>query len=214
MRSCGKYISLVFLLIAVACSKDDYHYPSVVTDFIELETDNSCNVKLIRTDDGIEYTPDRVVSLEKSTPDSMYRVRCTYLPSDEEAKKASIYNVSATISPFPVNPDYFHDGIITDPVKITSVWQGGDYINLHLGIMTKGGSHGFHFIKTNAIKKSSGHQTQEILLYHSQGDDPEAYTRDVYLSCPLSKLNLHSGDSILFYINTYDGIQNFKFLKK
>ena len=57
-----------------------------------------------------------------------------------------------------------------------------------------------------------GKSTQLIQLFHSQEKDPEAYTQEIFLSCPLRKLDLHSGDSIIFSINTYEGVKVYKFL--
>lgn len=57
-----------------------------------------------------------------------------------------------------------------------------------------------------------GKATQRIQLFHSQEEDPEAYTREIFLSCPLNKLDLQSGDSIIFSINTYEGIKVYTFM--
>ena len=44
------YIVTAFLLALSACNKEDYHYPDVITDLVELETDSSSNIHLIRTE--------------------------------------------------------------------------------------------------------------------------------------------------------------------
>lgn len=206
------YIVTAFLLALSACNKEDYHYPDVITDLVELETDSSSNIHLIRTDDGVLYSPDKTIAFKDSTPDSLYRVRCTYLPINEGGGKATLYNVHSVISPFPKGPDFFKEGIKTDPVKITSIWKSGGYINLHLGVLTKGGAHKYHFLNLGKSRNSMGKATQRIQLFHSQEEDPEAYTREIFLSCPLNKLDLQSGDSIIFSINTYEGIKVYTFM--
>ena len=104
------------------------------------------------------------------------------------------------------------EGIKTDPVKITSIWKSGGYINLHLGVLTKGRAHKYHFLNLGKSRNSMGKATQRIQLFHSQEEDPEAYTREIFLSCPLNKLDLQSGDSIIFSINTYEGIKVYTFM--
>ena len=187
------YIVTAFLLALSACNKEDYHYPDVITDLVELETDSSSNIHLIRTDDGVLYSPDKTIAFKDSTPDSLY-------------------NVHSVISPFPKGPDFFKEGIKTDPVKITSIWKSGGYINLHLGVLTKGRAHKYHFLNLGKSRNSMGKATQRIQLFHSQEEDPEAYTREIFLSCPLNKLDLQSGDSIIFSINTYEGIKVYTFM--
>ena len=169
------YIVTAFLLALSACNKEDYHYPDVITDLVELETDSSSNIHLIRTDDGVLYSPDKTIAFKDSTPDSLYRVRCTYLPINEGGGKATLYNVHSVISPFPKGPDFFKEGIKTDPVKITSIWKSGGYINLHLGVLTKGRAHKYHFLNLGKSRNSMGKATQRIQLFHSQEEDPEAY---------------------------------------
>lgn len=211
MKNWGQ-IAAIFLLVLTACNEEDYHYPDVVTNLVELETDGSSNIHLIRTDDGAIYFPDKIIAFKDATPDSLYRVNCTYQPLDESGGKATLYNVKGVLSPFPKEPSYFKDGIKTDPLKITSIWNSGGYINLHLGVMTKGGKHKYHFLNLGKSKNSMGKSTQLIQLFHSQEKDPEAYTQEIFLSCPLRKLDLHSGDSIIFSINTYEGVKVYKFL--
>jgi hypothetical protein len=51
-------------------------------------------------------------------------------------------------------------------LKITSIWNSGGYINLHLGVMTKGGAHKYHFLNLGKSKNSIGKSTQLIQLFH------------------------------------------------
>ena len=198
------------LLSLTACSEDDYHYPDVVTDMVEMETDSKGYIHLIRTDEGAEYSPNKSITFEKATPDSLYRVRCIYQPAEDSS--CTLYNITLLVSPFPVGPSSFKE-ILTNPVKVTSVWQSGNYVNLHLGIMTQGGTHKYQFINQGIQRNSIGKNTLHLLLYHDQNEDPEAYTREVFLSCPLTRLNLQSGDSIHITLNTYEGEKVYSFLK-
>lgn len=198
-------------LLALACSEDSYHYPDAITDFVELETGSGKRIIFIRTDEGKIYKPTTSIGLKDATTDSTYRVRCTYAP--EENNRAQIFNVNGVVSPHPTTADSFEEGLIADPVKVVSIWKSGEYINFHLGVMSKGGVHTFHFIKDPKLTLSGGVQVLKLNLYHAQGDDPEAYTRDVFLSCPLSKCGLQTGDSILVSVQTYEKKETFRFVK-
>lgn len=211
IRLASKILSLIIVLSWTACKDDVYHYPSVLTEFVELDTDNDGNLKLIRTDDQKEYFSVKEVKLAGTTPDSTYRVQCKYQPEEEEY--VLIYDLKLLVSPHPKDPSFFNNEIKADPVKLTSIWKSGDYINLHLGAMTKDeAKHKFHFVKQER-SNSNGNRRVDLLLYHDQNGDPEAYTQDILLSCPLSSLALNPGDSIYFHIRTYDGIKRFGYKK-
>lgn len=213
MKSWG-YIIIMALLALTACSKEEYQYPSITTDLVDLQTDNNSNVKQILTDDGKVFVPNKIVKYASSTPDSTYRVRCAYKVLEETGNKISLYRINQIVSAYPVFSSYFENGIKTDPVKIISIWQSERYINLHIGLMTKGELHEVHFIKDEPVINASGTKTQHITFYHSQGNDPEGYTREAFLSCPLYNLGLQSNDSVIFSINTYDGNKSYNFIMK
>lgn len=207
-------LGILGLLALTACSKDeDYHYPNAITDFVELDTDRIGKIMFIRTDDGQLLRPAQSIKLQDATTDSTYRVRCTYYPEKEGDNHVQLYNVNGVVSPHPVTADQFEEGLITDPLKVVSIWKSGEYINCHLGVLTKGAKHTFHFIKEPMKETASGNQILKVTLYHAQGNDPEAFTRDAYLSCPLSKTGLQPGDSILFSVQTYDKMETFRFIK-
>lgn len=199
-------IPLLFPFIWAGCDSDDiYHYPDVQTDLVEIETDAKSNIKLLRTDNGETFTLIHAVELQKSTPDSLYRMRCTF--QLKEDKKCTLYATNQVLSPFPVTPEEFNKKVKQDPVKIISSWMSGGYINLHLGILSQEGKHAFRFIYQGATKNVDGTNTHSFLLYHDKGTDPEAYTRDVFLSCPLKKLDITAKDAVNLSINTYEGIK-------
>lgn len=210
-----RLLGLLFILwVIYSCDKEPYHYPSVVTNFAELETDNDCRIQCIRTDDGGIYIPGKETWFKDSTPDSIYRIHCTYLLDNDQDNRISIYSINSVIAPTPVSPEYFKNGIKTDPVHITSVWQSGKYINFHLQVLSQGGSQSFHFVVQDMKENTSGKKNCNLTLYHSQEEDPEAYTRDAFLSCPLHNLGLTRGDSILVTIHTYQEDEVFRFCKK
>lgn len=202
----------VVLILFASCKNDDYHYPDLLTDLVEADTDGNGFIKLIRTDDQKVYHLSDAVKLEGATPDSTYRARGRFELKDEYT--VTLYGLSPVISPDPENEDYFKGEVKNDPVKITSVWKTGNYINLHLGVMTKQeATHKFHFVKYEIQELSGGHHAIDISLYHDRDEDSEAFTKELFLSCPLYSLELNEGDSIRLLINTYEGERIFRFAR-
>lgn len=213
MRKHASNILLICsILLLWACKDEDYHYPDLLTDMVEIDTDNSRNIKLLRSDDGKEYSLSKKALLEDGTPDSTYRVRCRFCIDDE--RTVTLYGLSILQSPHPELPAHFNDSILVDPVKITSVWKSGNYINLHLGVMTKQEkTQKLHFVKTELQPAANGKQRIDLTLFHNQNNDPEAFTKEVFMSCPLQSLDLEDGDSIYMHITTYEGLKTYGFVK-
>lgn len=205
-------LPVLILALLGSCKNDDYHYPDLLTEMVEIDTDNSRNIKMLRSDDGREYSLSKSTQLEDGTPDSTYRARCRFTIDNEET--ATLYGLSILLSPHPELSSFFKDSVLVDPVKVTSVWKSGHYINLHLGLMTKQeNKQRLHFVKTEPSLSANGKQRINLTLFHDQNNDPEAFTREVFMSCPLQSLGLEDGDSIYMHIETYDGPKTYGFVK-
>ena len=96
-----------------------------------------------------------------------------------------------------------------DPVKFESIWnsKSGKYLNLHLQLKTGYTEDSTAVQKLDVVTDSlisypSGRRTLSLLLYHDQGNVPEYYSTQAYVSIPTTALAV---DSIRLYINTYSG---------
>lgn len=210
-----KYINIYLylflaILIFTACKKEDeYVYPPVITEFLSVESSSTGMVAYLHTDKGNIYTALNGDKIKGLVPDSLYRVYCIYELSGDKSDQATLYTLQSIVSPDPVKANQITGGVKTDPLSIQSVWRSGDYINLTLLILSQDTrKHRFHFID-NSIAMNDGSRELSLTLYHSQGGDTEAYFQVVYLSVPLRNYTnkLFPGDSILFNINTFDGIR-------
>ena len=184
-----KVVILSFLtsLLLGACGEDDYVYPNVLTDMIDLKTDHTGTGRYLITDEGTEWRIQSRTGLDGLAPD----------------KEAMLYNTQLVISPVPLSESKFKE-IKTDPVAIQSIWRGGNYLNLILQVKVKDQKHGYHFIE-NKLENKDGEQTLYLTLYHDRNNDIEGFNRKVYLSVPLWAYagKLHKGDKIVFNIRTY-----------
>lgn len=202
--------TLLYLLclpaLLSACSEDDYVYPDLVTEIVNLKTNSKGTGKLLVTDQGKEWNIQPIAGLEGLTADSTYRVISKYVPlSDTGVKQeAKVYAVQGVTAPVPL-PEAKFKYIKTDPVEIQSIWRSGDYLNLILQVMVKDQLHGFHFIENGIKTGEGGIKTLYLTLYHDKKGDTEAFYRKTYLSVPLwaYKGKLGKGDRIVFRLNTY-----------
>lgn len=192
------------LLVGVSCKEDDYVYPSVVTEFIDGQTDSEGVLSRLITDEGEVYTIQLREGLDGLTPDSLYRTVSVYQPLTESGE-VYLYSAQLIMALDPLPAESFTEGVVTDPLDVRSVWRSGDYINLILKPMVKDKNHAFHFADYG-ITEEGGANTLHLTLYHNRNDDYEAFTREVYLSIPLReyKDKLRSGDTIALQINTYE----------
>jgi hypothetical protein len=195
---------LVTTLAACGDDDDDYVYPSVVTTFVDLHTDGEGVAHTITTDEGRTWPIHPREGLGGLTPDSTYRMVIMYEPLEQD-EEVQLYSAQKVISPYPKPIDEFKD-VFTDPVELTSIWRGGDHLNLVVKAQVKDRQHTYHFMDLGiSTDEADGHRTLQLALYHYRNEDVEAFSRTVYLSVPLQSYadTLRSGDSIRFSMNTY-----------
>lgn len=70
-----KVVILSFLtsLLLGACGEDDYVYPNVLTDMIDLKTDHTGTGRYLITDEGTEWRIQSRTGLDGLAPDTTYR---------------------------------------------------------------------------------------------------------------------------------------------
>ena len=107
-----KVVILSFLasLLLGACGEDDYVYPNVLTDMIDLKTDHTGTGRYLITDEGTEWRIQSRTGLDGLAPDTTYRTVTMYAPltdSEEAEKEAMLYNTQLVISPVPLPESKF-----------------------------------------------------------------------------------------------------------
>lgn len=194
---------LCCLSLAMACqdTEDTEPYPALITEFVDIPTDSEGMGTTIVNDRGTSYPLSRPFT--DLQPGSVYRMVCGYELSDRQT--ATVYRIEKVevLKPQPASH--------CDPLKVTSIWRGGDYINLHLTPKTQGGSHIWAYCVEQVVANTTG-QTFCLSLYHDQNNDPASYSATVYGSLYLPRLpDIAKGDSIHFRIRTFDGERTWRF---
>lgn len=205
------FLCLVIALAAFcSCSDDDSWAPAYITDFTELHTDGSGQVATMLLDDG------RTLNLEGTNitarPDTTYRCVCVYTLADNG--RATIYSAAEALSSEPII-DTTNLTIKTDPCEIQAIWRGGSWLNARMLVQGKDTPHIVAYVDGGiATDEMTGVNILTLHLYHDQNGDQEAFTRTIYLSCPLRSYVdrlVHGRDSIHFVVNQYEkGITTFK----
>lgn len=212
MRS-GAFFILCGLSVGLclSCSQTDEQtsYPSLITDFAEVYTDNSGNLYRMQPDRQPAYYIDSPIA--GYLPNTEYRGVCTYTFSESDSTTVHLYGVErvlllqdSTRSAYPG----------TDPLQVVSLWDGGSFINLHLSVKTQNGTHYLGY-RLDSIRIAPDRQrTVYMTLYHNQNNDPLSYSQKVYASLSKSSLNaiIQAGDSICMYIHTFEGLKHWNFI--
>lgn len=207
---------LCCVLTAVGCKDDEYVYPNVLTEFVEIKTNSSGRLSYIDTDTGKSYSINERSGINGFTPDSIYRALSIFEPLSDENRDlcATLYSCQFVISVVPTPEEEFKDGIKTDPLDIDRIWRSGKYINMVLDVMGKDKTHVLNFVDKGIKNNADGSKTLAITIFHSQNGDYEAFTRKAYASIPLWSYEdkLSDDDKVEVTINTYkEGITTREF---
>lgn len=198
----NKGLLLLLLALLFSCKGDDASdiYPNVVTEFATVKTDASGTITQFTTDDERTYT---ISNPQKGYDKNVeYRAVCGYVA---DGQTATLYQA--------IGAYMLHDSTEVayepDPIKVTSVWQSGRFINMHLSPLTQGGTQYWGYRIDGTIDG-----TTHISLHHRQNGDPLSYTTTVYASlCVDDFETIPAGDNISLHIKTFQGEQVWTFQK-
>lgn len=197
--------------LCLSCSQtgEQTPYPSLTTEFAELYADTDGNLYRMQPDHQPAYYLDAPITGYQSNTE--YRGVCTYTFSSPDSTTVHLYGLErvlllqdSTRSAYPG----------TDPLQAVSLWDGGNFINLHLSVKTQNGTHYLGYRMDSVRIAPNRQRTVYLTLYHNQNNDPLSYSQKLYASLPKSNLNavIQSGDSIYIYIHTFEGLKSWKFI--
>ncbi len=193
------YIPMLLLLLA-SCSREDDVYPSIITEFADMQADSTGVATTLTLDDGSVYgITNRLSRLE---PGTRYRVVTGFT---KEADRATIYSLTgawllrdSTSAPK------------ADPTGILSAWRAGKYINLQLSPRTQDSRRQYWGFSTDSVTPHHAY----LSLHHNQNGDPASYSTTVYASLPVDSIKgIDKGDTITLSINTFKGTREWTMKK-
>lgn len=201
-------------LLFSSCDDDNgYVYPSVKLEFLTAETGDDGRIRSVVTDEGVRLPIEKDHTRSELDANASVRIVSNYetLASADNKPEVRIYVLMQVVAVDPKPRDAFENGVKEDPVDVTSIWLGHDYINMVLGIRWQRAKHSFHFVEESVTEGEDGRPEVILSLYHDNGGDMEAYSQKAYLSVPL-KNRYSDGAHIEFRFNTYNkGVKCYKF---
>ena len=210
-------LRLLVIILVASCTQDAYEkgegtYSLMRGDFAEANVNSNREVTSITTDDG-ETLPLTSLATAQwiSRPDTIYRCMLYY-----NKVKAADGKLAAEVISLGRVPCLYVKPLISfektykdDPVKFESIWnsKSGKYLNLHLQLKTgytedSTAVQKLDIVTDSLISYPNGRRTLSLMLYHDQGNVPEYYSTQAYVSIPTTGLAV---DSIRLYLNTYSG---------
>lgn len=202
------YIILLFVMLCFpSCSEDDYVYPSVLTHFIGAQTNSKGFLDNILLDNGDVYSVKNGKAVSGLTPDSLYRWVAIYALEKEMSPSVTLYGLKSTVSSFPIEESKVEGVKKMDPITVQSIRLSGEYIDIVATFLIKERQHIVSFLYKKGVPGEV-----ELSLYHDKRGDKEAYPKTVYLSIPLSRLQLKKGDKVSFTLKTYkESVKTYQF---
>lgn len=202
-----RYLSVFILLFLFSCDKDsDYHYPSVKLEFVTIESGDDGTLQSLLPDKGDRLTITNDYTNSSITPNSSKRVLSNY-EIIEGTSNANIYSLQAVIVLEPQQKsedNETEETLAKDPVRVTSIWMGRDYLNMILNVKIKGGKpHSFEVYAEEESTNEKGEKTVVLSLYHNANGDEEYYNRNAYISIPLISLAEENDQNIRIKFKYY-----------
>jgi hypothetical protein len=195
----------------ISCTQDAYEkgegeYSLLRGDFAEAVVNSNKQVAKIITDDGDEMlvtSPYTAKWIAKA--DTTYRCMLYYNKVEGKAEVVSMGQVPcAAIVPL----SKFEKDLKTDPVKFESTWMSktGRYLNLSFQLKTgvtddTAAVQSLAIVSDTLITHPDGKQIRSLILHHDQGNVPQYYSTQVYISIPTNRID---ADSVRISINSYD----------
>lgn len=199
MKSYTTILLASLLLSLSACKKDSERIEDYFVEFATVVKENS-NYRF-RLDNGRLLIPQDVKSYSGQEGQ---RVILNYIPLEGDAIRI---NFISNIFTGTIQPDGFPEKYSDDPVKIQSVWVGGEYLNLIFETE-------YHSIQHSiALLRDTSSESIDLYLSHSRENDPAGYPKIMYSSFRLSDLRRQADNSptpFRLFINTYTGIRVFE----
>lgn len=204
------------LLFLAGCTNTAYdtgdsRYSYLRTDFADAQTNNSGQLVSAVTDEDTHLTFTKPLAVSwKATADSISRVMLYYNLNADASDSSIVEPLTAqyvyTLIPAKATAQAT---VSTDPVHFVSAWMSGNgaYLNFCVGMMTgKADSveaRQMIGLVLDSIAEKDHHPTYYLRFAHSQGNVPEYYTTNIYLSIPTKEMT--TGSRVRLSLNTYKG---------
>lgn len=197
MKRLSLVIASVLLVFFLSnCEKEPDRLDSYLVNFATVLTDGTSYK--FRLDNKNILIPKEVKDYKGKNGQ---RVLLNYVPLNGDT--IDVRNIS-DIFTGSVRSEGYPEKLVQDPVKVQSVWVGGDYLNMVLEIEYHSKAHEVVLLQNTASP------TIDLYFSHSRGDDPPGYRQMLYASFLLTSIKSSGNTPFRLFINTYDGVREFQ----
>lgn len=194
-----------------SCRKDDdqTEVPNWETEFCNAYVNADAVIAKLTLDNGSIYdVSGQGVRLASGKGNITMRAVVRFA---RQAESLRMYQIEQAFSQMALPRDSFKTRPV-DPVKVTSVWHAGKYLNIIVGEMTTdNGTHAYGFCIDTLVSR-----TLHVSMLHKQpANDAPSYTKRRYLSMPVATKHAASEtiDSIAITLPDFEGKRQFVFAK-
>ena len=181
----------------VACDDEAKDIETMTSGFMTGQTDSKGHITILKDDFGKQYVVKE--TSDSLLPDTMIRV-VTSIALDQNGA-ARILQVVRPMSYRAPEDSLINDTLkVKDPVQLYTAYIGGGYLNITLGVKVKK-EMTMHMLGYSHL----GTPTTSFTLYHNAYGDGDVYTKNAYISIPLSFYGLNKNDTVSFYYKSYEG---------
>ena len=197
MKRLHLYICILAAAIILAsCSDEKRNIPFTVTGFFTAYTNADSHIYKVTDDMGRTYNVFEDNS--ELSPNTTVRIVATIEGQDGDTMITNkIFPLSEIAT---LDSKVQNELKVKDPVVLKSIYLGGGYLNVNLGIMVKNEntSHNIFYTRSNSKKNLI------FTLYHNAHNDEPIYTQNICLSIPVW-LHIHKNDTVSFCYKSFEG---------
>lgn len=208
MRRTGIVLVLACTIALLAACKDDREeIETMFSGFMTGQTNAQGYLSVLKDDFGKLYTVNG--KSDKLRPDTIYRLVASITLYEDN--KASVIQAVPTISyiapPDSIIPDSMR---VKDPIMIESIYIGGGYMNVSIGIKVKkeNTQHSLFYTCLDNTDKL------KFTFYHNAYGDGDVYTKHAYVSIPLYGYGLAKNDTVFLSCKGYQEDYDYKLIYK
>ena len=180
----------------ISCDRNDEETtPNFTTGFVTIFTGSDGIPGVLKNDYGNSYVI--AGETEALKPDTLYRMMCSYAFNSDSTVTIlqRVFAYSGRAAEYDDVDSLFRD----DPVQINSMYIGGGFLNILMGIrvMNPDSKH------TLGMVHVPNADSLIFTVHHDADGDGEGTTRYAYISMPLNGYGLGSGDTVFFRCRGY-----------
>ncbi len=202
---------ILFIVLFLSCRDDGYSFDYYCIDIATVENPSQRSSFYFRSDDNKLMFTAASNMLDFYRPNDGQRIIANYtLLNDKSAKSAYQHDVKLNNVYNVLTKDIYYitagtqDSIGDDPVTISDMWIGGDFLNVQFRYY---GLNKIHFINL-VLDESKTYNEEKIHLEfrHNAHDDEQSYQKRGIVSFNLQPLkeNLINKDELILVIHTKD----------